>query len=344
MGDVTRSFSTAPAPASLRAAGESSGEVVTIVNDGPPVIGQPGSQPSRWQLDWQLVVPACRPVVTGAYGCPMPDEDALKGWDPGGRSVLQGRPFGVESQFECSLPILPEPVDSGDSLEDGLGSFLLDAERALQRGIIPRVAEELYSGAIAREMIDDSADAWEGNRWLTRTDYPVSGFELEVVNDPSSAGDAPSLVGGIGLLEQYLSCCSDLARGVIHVPPSLIGPLASKGQSIQGATTGGARFTGTGNVLVADCGYTGYGPGDVDEGPQEPPDGVMWLYATGPIQVRYTIGTPIGRDFAEVAAAFAEYNNIVTMVPAAAMVTWGCCHAAVAVDVSEFGLTLNPGS
>jgi hypothetical protein len=88
-------------------------------------------------------------------------------------------------------------------------------------------------------------------------------------------------------------------------------------------------------VLVADCGYDGYGPADADEEPNAPAHGTLWIYATGPLTVRYSLGAPIG-TVEEVAAYFHPYNNTVAMVPAIGMATWGCCHAAVAVDVLEF--------
>ena len=335
MGDLTERLPTSPAPASLRAAGTSG--VVTIRQDPWPTAGELDN-PSRWQQYAEFTWPACRPLVVGSQGCAtFTDPTTDKPWSPGGRSVVDNlRPFQIEAQLECTLPIIPEPGDG-----DGQSSLVADVSAALERGLIPQVATELWSGVVARAALDDGDTSYNGNRWLTRSDYGdvVSGAGLVEINDE----DSPvPLVGAIGLLEQYLSCCSDVGRGVIHIPPALIGPLASEGTSLAPPTSGGSRFTASGHALVADCGYTGYGP-DGDDGPTLPPDGVMWIYATGPLFIHYSTMTPIG-SYEEVMAMFAEYNNTVALAPAEAVVIWGCCHAAVAVDVSEFGLTLNPGS
>lgn len=340
MGDVTRRLPTTPAPASLRAAGASG--VVNIQEDPWPQMGDLDN-PRRWQQDWQFTWPACRPLIVGAQGCAsfVPD-DAHKTWNPGGTSVAQGKPFQIEAALECTLPIYPEPPGDGDGgIAEGQASLVQRTQDALVRGLMPQVSTELWSGAVAREAIAAGLTGYNGNRWLTRSDYGdvVSGAGLVEINDDTSP---VPLVGAIGLLEQYLACCSDVGRGIIHLPPALLGPLASEGTSLAPSTTGGPRFSASGHVLVADCGYTGYGP-DTDDEPTLPPDGVMWIYATGPLEVRYSTATPIG-TVEEVEALFALYNNTTAIVPAEAMYVWGCCHAAVAVDTSEWGLTLNPAS
>lgn len=331
MGEVSRPLPTGPAPASLRAAGTSG--VVDLRVSGMPVAGEADS-PERWQMDWQYRAPACKPIVAGAFGCPQVDAESLKGWDPGTPLIWEGKPYAIEAQLECSLPL----AIGGDSSEAEQANFVAEAVAALERGVVPRIAEELYQGTIARAEIAAGNAAWDQNRWITRADDPVSA--MTQINDDASP---VPLAGAVGLLEQYLAVCSDVGRGVIHVPPALIAPLASEGNSIQGATTGGARFSVTGHTIVADAGYTGYGPADSDEAPNLPPDGVMWLYATGPLTVRYSVGPTLG-TVEEVANFFVPYNNTTAQAPAIGMATWGCCHAGVAVDVSEFGLTLNPGS
>lgn len=336
MGDLTRRLPTTPAPASLRAAGSSG--VVTITQDPWPTPGEPDN-PARWQQTAEFTWPSCRPLVVGAQGCAtFVEGDIDKPWTPGGRSVVNSiRPIQIEAQLECTLPIIPEPPGGND----GQASLVAEVAAALERGLIPQVAQELWSGAVARSALDDGDTSYNGNRWLTRSDYGdvVSGAGLVEINDE----DSPvPLVGAIGLLEQYLSCCSDVGRGVIHLPPALVGPLASEGTSLAPPTSGGSRFTASGHALVADCGYTGYGP-DGDDGPTLPADGIMWIYATGPLVIHYSTMVPIG-TVEEVMALFAEYNNTVALAPAEAVSMWGCCHAAVAVDVSEYGLTLNPGS
>lgn len=328
MGEVSRPLPTSPAPASLRAAAGSG--TVDLRASGLPTIGQPDS-PERWQYDWQYRAPACRPIVVGAYGCPAPDAESLKGWDPGTPLIWSGKPFGVEAQLECSLPL--QLLESDNNIEANQVAFVNEARLALERGVIPAVATELYKGTIARNEIDASNTAYDQNRWITRADDPVQ--EIEILG---SDADPVPLSGAVGLLEQYLSCCSDVGRGVIHVPPFLLTPLASEGQTLAPSTSGGARFSASGHTVVADCGYDGFGPADSDAAPNEPPADVMWIYATGPLTVRYSLGQTLG-TVEEVADFFLPYNNTTAQAPALAMATWGCCHAAVPVDIAPYQTT-----
>lgn len=341
MGDLTERLPTGPAPASLRAAATSG--VVTIRQDPWPTSGELDN-PRRWQQEAQFTWPACRPLVVGTQGCAtFVSDETDKGWDPGSRSVVNHlRPIQIEAQLECTLPITAEPPGA-EGIDGGQASLVAEVAAALERGLIPQVAEELWQGNVARDALDDNQTSYEDNRWLTRADYGdiVSGAGITVINEDT---DPVPLAGAIGLLEQYLAGCSDVGRGVIHVPPAVVPPLASLGNMLNsGATTGGARFSPSGHVLVAEAGYNGYGPADFDEEPNQPPDGVFWLYATGPLFIHWSTMTPIG-TIDEVKALFAEYNNTVALAPAEAVAIWGCCHAAVAVDMSPYGLTLNPGS
>lgn len=327
MGEVSRPLPTTPAPASLRAAGTSG--TVDLRADGLPSIGEPDS-PARWQADWQYRAPACVPLVSGAYGCPLPDAESLKGWDPGTPLIWQGKPYGIEAQLECSLPL----GIGGGSSEAEQAAFVEEARLALERGVIPMVASELYNGTIARAEIAAGNTAWDQNRWITRADDPVD--TVNILGGNTAAGDNPvPLSGAIGYLEQYLASCSFVGRGVIHVPPFLLTPLAAEGQTLAPTTSGGARFSASGHTVVADFGYNGNGPADSDAAVNTPPAGVTWIYATGPVTVRYSLGAPLG-TIEEVAAFFLPNNNTTAQAPALAMATWGCCHAAVPVDITPY--------
>lgn len=327
MGEVSRPLPTSPAPASLRAAGASG--TVDIRTDGLPTIGAPDS-PERWQADWQYRAPACVPLVSGAYGCPIPDAESLKGWDPGTPLIWEGKPYGIEAQLECSLPL----GIGGGSSEAEQAAFVEEARLALERGLVPMIANELYNGTIARNEVDNGHTAYDQNRWITRLDDPVDPVNL-LGGFSATATEGAPLSGAIGYLEQYLATCSFVGRGVIHVPPFLLTPLAAEGQTLSPTTTGGARFSASGHTVVADFGYNGNGPADADEAVNTRAAGVMWIYATGPITVRYSLGAPLG-TVDEVAAFFLPNNNTTAQAPALAMATWGCCHAAVPVDITPY--------
>ena len=316
MGNLARPLPTTPGPVSLGAAGSSG--VVDIQSTGLPTSGMDWNE--RWAPDWTYRAPACKPIVVGAGGCPTVDDAALKGWEPGTPLIWQGKSYGIEAQLECSLPLA-----FATGTDDQQAAFGREAEAALQRGTLPAIAEELYKGTIGRA--NNAVDGWEQQRWITRADDPVDPVNIL----GGGEGNPTPLVGAIGLLEEYLALCSNVPRGVIHVPPRLVPALASEYQFLSPPTSGGTRFSPSGHVLVADQGYDGYGPADADAEPNEPPSGVLWLYATGPLTVRYAFGQSIS-SIEDVAAYFLPDNNTVAIQPALGMATWGCCHAAVAVD------------
>ncbi len=312
MGDLARPLPTTPAPASLRAAGTSG--VVDLQATGLPFDGMDDS--TRWAPDWQYRAAACKPIVVGAGGCPAVDTDALKDWDPGSPLIWNGKAYGIEAQLECSLP----------ADQDMLAA---EVSAALERGVVPAIAQELYQGNIGRA--NEAVNGWEQQRWITRADDPIDPVNIL----GGGEGNPTPLLGALGLLEEYLANCTNVPRGVIHVPPRLVPAIAGQGMMLAPPTSGGARFSPSGHVLVADQGYDGRGPADADEPADDPPSGVLWMYATGPLTVRYAPGLPIS-SIEDVQDYFLPDNNTVAIRPALGMATWGCCHAAVAVDTYPF--------
>lgn len=313
MGDVARSLPTAPGPVSLRGA---AGDGVDWRQDAPPSAGQPDDS-SRWAPAWSYRSAPCRPIVVGPVGCRV-DDDPERDWDASRPVIFGGRAFGFESQLECGW------ASAGEDL-------VKEAQAAFDRGASAAVAAELWGGAVARAKIDDAGTSgYEGNRWLTRSDDPVSA--MTVLSD-----DPVPLTGALALAESYLACCSDVARGVLHAPTPLLAPLRGANLLLEPTTPTGRRYTPAGHTVVSDCGYTGSAPGTAAAGPTTPDDGVLWMYVTGPLVVRVSTGVAIGTD-EEVAALLATTNDRVAVVQGLAMAAWGCCHAGVPVDVSEFGL------
>lgn len=313
MGEVSRQQPTVPAPTSLQAAAGDG--MVDWRTDPAPGVGA-SDDGRRWHRSWSYRTTACRPIVAGPGGCRPGDP---RDWDAQRPLIFTGVPFGFEAQLECSVP-----ADGAD-----LGA---EARAAFDRGASAAVATELYRGAQARAMIDDNSEAAEGNRWLTRSDDPVS----PLVDDLAS-GPMP-LVGALGILESYLACCSDVGRGVIHLPNSLL-PAALGSGLIEPTTPTGRRYTAGGHLVISDCGYTGEAPGTAAQGPQDPEDGALWVYATGPLVVRVSPTLDLSSD-EDVAALIATTNDRVAVSQGLAMVAWGCCHAGVPVDVTPYGLDL----
>lgn len=315
MGEVVRTVPTTPAPVSLRAA---AGDGVDWRVDPLPTVGQ-GDDGTRWQHSWGFRSPPCRPIVAGPAGCRVATDP--REWDPSAAVLFEGRPFEFEAQLECGWSGADE------------SSLLAEARAAFERGASAAVAAELWGGAAARGEIDESGTSgYEGNRWLTRSDDPVSA--MTVLSDA-----AVTPTGAMALAESYLACCSDVGRGVVHVPPALLAVLHSAGALLEPTTPTGRRYTPAGHTVVSDCGYTGEAPGTAAAGPTDPDDGVLWMYVTGPMVVRVSPLQPIGTN-EEVAALLATDNDRVAVVGGLAMSVWGCCHGGVPVDVSAHGLDL----
>lgn len=313
MGEVLRTQPTTPAPVSLRAA---AGDGVDWRVDPLPTAGQ-ADDGTRWHDRWTYRTPPCRPIEVGPGGC----RTATLGrdWDPKRPVAFEGQPFGFEAQLECSWGI--------DA--DGL---LAEARAAFERGASAAVATELWSGEQARGEIDEAGTSgYEGNRWLTRSDDPVSAITT------LNGGDPTQPVGALGLIESYLACCSDIGRGVVHVPPALLAVFRNLGLLLEPTTPTGRRYTPAGHTVVSDCGYDGTAPGTAAAGPTAPAAGTLWIYATGPIVARVSALTPIGTN-EDVAALLATTNDRVAVASGLAMVAWGCCHAGIAVDVSDYDL------
>lgn len=266
----------------------------------------------RWELEFSLRVPPCLPVQVGPGGCHI---DSAREWDPQRPLIWQHmRPFGFEAQLGCSLPL--EGVD-----------LLAEARSALDRASFPRIGAELYSGSVAR------AQNWSDNRYLTRSDDPVSPITV--------LSDAPMpLVGALGLIDSYLTCCVDGGHGVVHAPAALLAAMGSDGHILAPSTPAGRRYTWGGNVVVAECGYTGEAPGTFAAGPQFPGANVLWLYVTSTVAIRVGFGPAISSD-EDVAALIVVDNNTVAVTQGMGLGVWGCCHAGVPVDCTDLGLGLD---
>lgn len=127
------------------------------------------------------------------------------------------------------------------------------------------IARELWTGDLTRQAVaDEGSDIDAPNLYLT---------------DPTKVvpvADAPvKLAAAVGLLEDALGTATLGGPGFLHVPRIVATRMPGTRRE------GQQLFTLLDNQVVPDAGYTGTAPGDV-----APADGVVWLYATGPVVVR----------------------------------------------------------
>jgi hypothetical protein len=179
----------------------------------------------------------------------------------------------------------------------------------------PYLEEQLGRALDATESYAIARELWNGD--LTRGSDDADGEPLPNL----SLVDGPTVLNGgapvrprlaLGLLEKAVG---DALRGSIaylhtdRVVQQFLGHDLTR--------DGNLITTRVGNLVVADAGYPGTGPGGVT-----PADGVGWLYGTGPVVVRRSTVFPAFPD----AQTIDTRNNSITLDRAA--------HFAVAVDLT----------
>lgn len=177
------------------------------------------------------------------------------------------------------------PADDGPEMFFPQGyrvrDFCTSLGGRLDEDRLRRQAEATASFQAAQEL-------WTGA--LTAAN-PVTVGGSPYVN-PSLAGSptGTTVTGGttvaekLGLLEQEAMEAAKGGQVFIHLPPRFVLPL---GNLIE--RRGELLYTPLGNVIVADAGYPGTGPGGT---------GDSWAFATGPVTVGFSPIVPI-TDMAE---------------------------------------------
>lgn len=132
------------------------------------------------------------------------------------------------------------------------------------------------------------------------------------------------LVGGIAVLEQYLGE-NYHSLGVIHMSRGTA--TRAKAADVLCCPPNGQEKlrTGLGTLVAAGGGYDG------QEGPSEPEEGQVWVYATGRPHIRRgeVFSTPPNRENALDTA----FNNLSFLAERTYVVGWDCLTAAVLVDI-----------
>jgi hypothetical protein len=178
-----------------------------------------------------------------------------------------------------------------------------------------QVADELWTGALR-----DAADAGEDLE-----DNPA----LTDSSSDTVTGGPEDVVDALACLEQGLAQCSQGRRGMIHATPQvLVQWIAASAVRLEG----GQYLSPMGNLVVADAGYPGDGPGGSAAGASQ------WAYATGIISVRLSTPQviPGNLDSAQVMAQALnrEDNTLDVYAQRLALLQWDeCCHLAAEIDL-----------
>jgi len=155
-------------------------------------------------------------------------------------------------------------------VEDSCSSFGF-SERDY-RGRATRLLDSATPKAIGREF-------WRGD-FAQAKSYPNNYLANSDSVTDITPMTVPSLLRGIQLLEDALSACGFGGRGMLHVQPQTAPNLL--GARLVTDDAGVVQLvTILGNIVVADSGYDGTGPGN-----EAPSAGYAWIYATDLVTVR----------------------------------------------------------
>lgn len=213
---------------------------------------------------------------------------------PDNPGIESSDPFVVWAAYECS-PFGWESID-----------YVGRAQRQLAATQSFQIADELWGGGSI-----------------------VNGGHLTDITSDRVTSTAATPVAALACLEQGLAQCGQGQRGLIHVTPQVLVHLVA---AFAVQRIGGQFVSPLGNIVVADAGYDGSGPGGVPAGSSQ------YAYATDLIGVRLgTVQTvPANLDQPGVAEAFATtFDNTLTVwAQRPALYQWDrCCHLAAEIDL-----------
>lgn len=214
--------------------------------------------------------------------------------------IVNADPFGIFAADECS----PFGFQSRDW--NGRATRQLEATQSYQ------IANELWTGTLST----------------------AEGLDNQALTDSTSdtLTNAPALpVEAFACLEQGLAECSKGRRGMLHVTPQALVHLVTNYTVVR---EGGQFVSPLGNIVVADAGYDGSGPGGVPAGASQ------WMYATGIVSIVLEPAATLIPGSLDDAQNFARAlnradNTLTVRAEKLAMYLWDqCCHLAAEVDLA----------
>lgn len=260
----------------------------------------------RWQGGVRYLPESCGLGGIDSIAC----EGNVGAMDPStGPDIVEADPLWVWEADECST--------FGYQARDWNGR----ATRALAATRSFRLARELWRGTVAQ------ADSLE-NRWLA-----MPAAESDTVTDGPT-----DPVPALACVEAALSLALTGSQGLVHVTPQLLVHLVEKAV-VSRTAPGAAWTTPLGNIVVADAGYTGEGPGGIPAGA-----GSQWFYGTPMIRARLGPVVVIPGSLADARrlgeALDRGVNTALVYAGQVALLEWHnvCAHIAAEVDVPLCGV------
>ena len=268
------------------------------------------TEDDRWENGFQYETLACsaRLGIRGACD-PAADYEIY----PGAGNDTDGgwhdyTPFMVTVERECSAVGL----DWDKFREDLMDSLEFCTAKGVER--------EFWTGELAQAGGGGCGSNQPASNPIDPNVYLADSANTTTLN----GGTAVKPLEALALLENALADCGCGGPGVIHATRGTAAILKAWRDEEYGVLR-----TFAGSLLIAGAGYPGTGPGGSAAGANK-----VWMYGTGPVQVR--LGdkhfSPDTRS-----EAMNRKTNAVTGLAdrAAAVTTDGCCIFAVLVDLSE---------
>lgn len=198
----------------------------------------------------------------------------------------------------------------------GARDFAARATRQLEATQSFEIAEEFWTGSLRDAA--DAGDQIEDNGALT-----------DSTSDTVTTGPA-SPTNALACLEQGLSEVARGRRGMIHATPQVLVHWMQDGVV---RLEGGQYVSPLGNIVVADAGYPGDGPGGTLAGDSQ------WAYATTIVSVRLStvqvIPGALDNAQAQAAALNRSDNTLDVYAQRLALVQWDdCAHIAAEIDLA----------
>lgn len=241
---------------------------------------------NRWEGGFQFAPEQCGGGGTFTVDCDG-GTDALDTFQNPG--FVTGEAFGVYAGDKCSA--------FGFEARDYVGR----AQRQLAATESFLIADELWTGTLT----------------------PAQAHLTDAASDTLTDGGPTDEVSALGMVEYGLGRHGKGRRGMVHVTTQMLTHMVTNGSVYR---DGSVWLTAMGNIVVADAGYDGSGPGGVPAGASQ------WIYGTSMITVRLSPVEVLPGEFAQ--AMNHSLNDVTYVAQRLAAYVWDdCVHVAAEVSI-----------
>lgn len=269
------------------------------------VANMPTDGTNRWMNGVQFQAPYCGPIEVTSNACVTGVGVAKVPLD-GGLPIRGADAFTVYAWINCSVVGYTEAEGREHAM-----SALTNNE--------PMMVEEVFWTGGPNDVHPHLA----ADVAVTDTVSTPTGQEVTVQTAASVVASGVGIPQGVGELEAALGSCYG-GVGVLHIPKNAVAPFADRMQLV---TKGQQLTTMSGNLVAAGNGYDGSSPSG-----SPPPDGYVWAYITGAVDIRRS--SP--KAYATYTQSVNRTNNdLVYIVERTYVIAWGCCHFAALINLND---------